>query len=54
MQNDMPSPSQEARQRYKVRQVTNYQASWTEVDRGEEGTFALQLILDNGVILKLL
>ena len=25
MQNDMPSPSQEARQRYKVRQVTNYQ-----------------------------
>ncbi len=54
MQNDMPSPSQEARQRYKVRQVTNYQASWTEVDRGEEGTFTLQLILDNGVILKLL
>ena len=34
--------------------MTNYQASWTEVDRGAEGTFTLQLILDNGVILKLL
>lgn len=35
--------------RYKVRQVTNYQASWTERERGEEGLFTLQLILDNGV-----
>jgi len=35
--------------RYKVRQVTNIQASWTERQRGEEGTFTLQLILDNGV-----
>jgi hypothetical protein len=35
--------------RYKVRQVTNIQASWTETDRGEEGKFTLQLILDNGV-----
>ena len=35
--------------RYKVRQVTNYQASWTERGRGEEGLFTLQLILDNGV-----
>lgn len=31
-----------------VRQVTNIQASWTEKERGEEGTFTLQLILDNG------
>ena len=35
--------------RYKVRQVTNIQASWTEKERGEEGLFTLQLILDNGV-----
>ena len=32
----------------KVRQVTNIQASWTERERGEEGLFTLQLILDNG------
>lgn len=35
--------------RYTVRQVTNIQASWTERERGEEGKFTLQLILDNGV-----
>lgn len=35
--------------RYKVRQVTDYQASWTEQDRGENGVFTLQLILDKGV-----
>jgi hypothetical protein len=35
--------------RYTVRQVTNIQASWTETERGEEGKFTLQLILDNGV-----
>ncbi|MBD0270387.1 MAG: hypothetical protein ICV73_00535, partial [Acetobacteraceae bacterium] len=35
--------------RYNVRQVTNIQASWTERQRGEEGRFTLQLILDNGV-----
>ena len=34
---------------YKIRQVTNIQASWTERERGEEGRFTLQLILDNGV-----
>jgi len=37
------------RRKYLVRQVTNYQASWTERERGEEGLFTLQLILDNGV-----
>ncbi len=31
-----------------VRQVTNVQASWTERERGEEGDFTLQLILDQG------
>ena len=35
--------------RYKVRQVTDYQASWVEKERGEEGQFTIQLILDNGV-----
>jgi hypothetical protein len=32
-----------------VRQVTHIQASWTERERGEDGDFTLQLILDNGV-----
>ena len=32
----------------KVRQVTSIQASWTERERGEEGLFTVQLILDNG------
>lgn len=40
---------QQTQRRYTVRQVTNYQASWTETERGEEGRFTLQLILDNGV-----
>jgi hypothetical protein len=31
-----------------VRQVTHVQASWTERERGEEGDFTLQLILDQG------
>lgn len=34
---------------YAVRQVTDVQASWTEQERGEDGRFTLQLILDNGV-----
>jgi hypothetical protein len=41
--------SDELERRYKVRQVTNIQASWVETERGEEGRFTLQLILDNGV-----
>jgi hypothetical protein len=39
----------ETAQRYTVRQVTDIQASWTETERGEEGKFTIQLILDNGV-----
>jgi hypothetical protein len=35
--------------RYLVRQVTGYQASWMEQERGEEGMFAIQLILDHGI-----
>jgi hypothetical protein len=34
---------------FKIRQVTNVQASWTERARGQPGAFTLQLILDNGV-----
>lgn len=40
---------QHLEKRYRIRQVTNVQASWTEQERGEEGAFTLQLILDNGV-----
>jgi hypothetical protein len=40
---------QQLERRYRVRQVTNIQASWTEKERGESGVFLLQLILDNGV-----
>lgn len=32
----------------KVRQVTDYQASWTERERGAPGAFTIQLILDKG------
>jgi hypothetical protein len=41
-----------------VRQVTAYQASWTEEERGAPGAFTIQLILDSGaeedVLLELL
>lgn len=46
-QND--AQQQQLQRRYTVRQVTDYQASWTERTRGEPGTFTLQLILDKGV-----
>ncbi len=35
-------------QQIKVRQVTDYQASWTEEGREGSGSFTFQLILDNG------
>jgi hypothetical protein len=31
-----------------VRQVTHVQASWSEQERGGEGAFTIQLILDHG------
>lgn len=34
---------------YTVRQVTDYQVSWTERARGQRGAFTVQLILDKGV-----
>jgi hypothetical protein len=45
----MAEQSEQLERRYKVRQVTNIQASWTEQERGRPGKFTLQLILDNGV-----
>ena len=32
----------------KVRQVTEVHSNWNEQQRGEEGKFSFQLILDNG------
>jgi hypothetical protein len=45
----MTEGSQQLQQRYRVRQVTDIQASWVETERGARGRFTLQLILDNGV-----
>ena len=44
----MTTNEQRTEQRIVVRQVTHVQASWTEWERGEEGAFTLQLILDQG------
>lgn len=44
----MAESADQMESRIKVRQVTNIQASWTERERGDEGVFTLQLILDNG------
>ncbi len=35
-------------QQIQIRQVTHFQASWTEQERGEPGAFTIQLILDHG------
>ena len=45
----MATSEQQMESRIKVREVTNIQASWTERERGDEGLFTVQLILDNGV-----
>ena len=54
----MAEAEQRTRQMIKVRQITNYQASWTEIERetagaeegdlGTPGAFTVQLILDHG------
>ena len=44
-----PSEEQQTEEQILIRQVTHYQASWTERERGEPGAFTIQLILDNGV-----
>ena len=43
----MAEAEQRTEQAIQVRQITDYQASWTE-GRGEPGAFTFQLILDNG------
>ncbi len=45
---EVPVSEQNTEQQIKVRQVTDVQASWTEHERGEPGSFTLQLILDDG------
>jgi hypothetical protein len=42
------SSEQRTEDQIQVRQVTHVQASWTEQDRGGDGAFTFQLILDNG------
>lgn len=54
----MAEAEQRTERAIKVRQVTDYQASWTELERGTSGAgegemgtpgaFTVQLILDNG------
>lgn len=54
----MAEAEQRTERAIKVRQVTDYQASWTELERptegageggaGTPGAFTVQLILDNG------
>ena len=44
----MSEAEESTRQAIKVRQVTDYQASWTEEERGGPGSFTIQLILDDG------
>ncbi len=44
----MSEAEQRTEQQITVRQVTDIQASYTELERGSEGAFTLQLILDDG------
>ena len=39
---------QHTEQQITVRQVTNVHANWSEQQRGEEGKFSFQLVLDDG------
>ncbi len=40
---------QRTEEQIQVRQVTHVQASWTEQERGANGAFTFQLVLDEGV-----
>ena len=44
-----PEEEQRTESRIQTRQVTHYQVSWTEEERGAPGAFTVQLILDHGV-----
>ena len=50
----MAEPEERTEQAIQVRQVTDYQASWTEEEPWGEGAFTLQLILDDGAELYVL
>ncbi len=45
---DQHQQEQQTREAIKVRQVTEVHSNWNEEQRGEEGKFSFQLILDNG------
>ena len=44
-----PEEEQRTEGRIQTRQVTHYQVSWSERERGERGALTVQLILDHGV-----
>ena len=44
-----PESEQQTERGYRVRQVTHFQPSWKEKERGQPGGFYIQLILDHGV-----
>ena len=43
-----PSGEQRLEGQILIRQITHYQPTWTERDRGAPGSFTIQLILDHG------
>ena len=45
---DQHQQEQRTESAIKVRQVTEVHSNWNEEQRGEEGKFSFQLILDNG------
>ena len=44
-----PEKEQQTEREITVREVTDYQATWVERERGAPGAFTIQLILDHGV-----
>ena len=45
---DQHKQEQQTESAIKVRQVTEVHSNWNEEQRGDEGKFSFQLILDNG------
>ena len=50
----MAEPEERTEEMIMVRQVTDYQASWTEEEPWGQGAFTFQLILDDGADLYVL
>jgi hypothetical protein len=44
-----PEREQRTEREIKIREVTDFQATWSELERGAAGAFTIQLILDHGV-----